>query len=121
MEKNRTVDRSVMDKSGLMSDPWRHVHWLDLMTCPGVECDTCGGKSLSLRAFGLIGRMSDKDFTWSETPKLLARIKALETMLTREREALDEGRTHRDAWKQQATALWPAPPMRQTCWLWSRS
>ncbi|WP_323032329.1 hypothetical protein [Paracoccus sp. (in: a-proteobacteria)] len=63
--------------------------------------------------------MSDKDFIWSEIPKLRARIK--ETMLTREREALDEGRTHRDAWKQQATALWAAPPMRRTCWLWSCS
>lgn len=40
-------------------------------------------------------------------------------MLTREREALDEVRADRDAWKQQATALLAAPPKRRRrWWLW---
>ena len=51
-----------------------------------------------------------------ETPVLQAKIDALEEMLSREREALDEMRTDRDAWKQQATALLAAPPKRQRRW-----
>lgn len=45
-----------------------------------------------------------------ETPELKAKIEALEAMLAREREALDEVREDRDAWKNQATALLAAPP-----------
>jgi hypothetical protein len=57
-----------------------------------------------------------------ETPELRAKIEALEAMLAREREALDEVRADRDAWKQQATALLAAPPKRRSWWPWgSRS
>lgn len=56
-----------------------------------------------------------------ETPELRAKIAALETMLTREREALDEVRADRDAWKQQATALLPALQKRRGWWPWSKS
>lgn len=53
------------------------------------------------------------------SPELRAKIQALEAMLTREREALDEVRADRDAWKQQATALLAAPPKRRRrWWLW---
>ncbi len=55
-----------------------------------------------------------------ETPELRAKIKALEEMLVREREALDEVRTDRDAWKQQATALLAAPSKRRGWWPWGR-
>lgn len=51
-------------------------------------------------------------------PELRAKIEALETMLAREREALDEIRADRDAWKQQATALLAAPPKRHHWWPW---
>lgn len=51
-----------------------------------------------------------------ETPELRAEIEALEAMLTREREALDEARADRDAWRQQATALLAAPPKRRRRW-----
>lgn len=53
-----------------------------------------------------------------ETPKLRAKIEALESMLIREREALDEVRADRDAWKQQATALLAAPQKRRRWWPW---
>jgi len=53
-----------------------------------------------------------------ETPELRAKIEALEAMLAREREALDEVRADRDAWKQQATALLAAPPRRRSWWPW---
>lgn len=53
-----------------------------------------------------------------DTPELRAKIEALESMLIREREALDEVRTDRDAWKQQATALLAAPPKRRRWWHW---
>jgi hypothetical protein len=53
-----------------------------------------------------------------ETPGLRAKIEALEAMLAREREALDEVRADRDAWKQQATALLAAPPKRRSWWPW---
>jgi hypothetical protein len=53
-----------------------------------------------------------------ETPELRAKIEALEAMLIREREALDEVRADRDAWKQQATALLAAPPKRRRWWPW---
>ena len=53
-----------------------------------------------------------------ETPELRAKIEALEAMLAREREALDEVRADRDAWKQQATALLAAPPKRRNWWPW---
>lgn len=55
-----------------------------------------------------------------ETPELRAKIEALEAMLTREREALDEVRADRDAWKQQATTLLAAPPKRRNWWPWGR-
>lgn len=56
-----------------------------------------------------------------ETPELRAKIDGLEAMLAREREALEEVRADRDAWKQQATALLAAPQKRRRWWLWSRS
>jgi hypothetical protein len=54
------------------------------------------------------------------TPELQAKIEALEALLTREREALDEVRADRDAWRQQATALLAAPPKRRSWWLWGK-
>lgn len=51
-----------------------------------------------------------------ETPSLRVKIEALEEMLAREREALEEVRTDRDAWKQQATALLNAPQKRRKWW-----
>jgi hypothetical protein len=51
-----------------------------------------------------------------DTPVLQVKIDALEEMLAREREALDEMRTDRDAWKQQATALLSAPPQKRRRW-----
>jgi len=50
--------------------------------------------------------------------KLLLQVKveALETMLEREREALTEMRSDRDAWKQQATALLGAPEKKRGRW-----
>lgn len=53
-----------------------------------------------------------------ETPELRAKIDALEAMLAREREALDEVRSDRDAWKKQASALLAAPPRRRIWWPW---
>lgn len=53
-----------------------------------------------------------------ETPELRTRIEALEAMLRREREALDEVRADRDAWKQQATALLASPPKPRRWWPW---
>lgn len=41
---------------------------------------------------------------------------ALQAALDREREALDEMRTDRDAWKQQATALLAAPDKKRRKW-----
>ena len=55
-----------------------------------------------------------------DTPVLQAKIDALEEMLAREREALDELRADRDAWKQQATGLLSAPPpKRRRWWHWA--
>lgn len=51
-----------------------------------------------------------------ETPELRARIEALESMLSREREALDEVRADRDAWRQQARTLLAAPPPKPRKW-----
>jgi hypothetical protein len=59
---------------------------------------------------------------WNETrpygdpAELAARIKGLEEMLVREREALEEIRADRDAWKQQATALLTGPPQSGRWW-----
>lgn len=50
-----------------------------------------------------------------ETP-LQIKVEALEAMLEREREALSEMRSDRDAWKQQATALLGSPEKRQRRW-----
>ena len=50
-----------------------------------------------------------------ETP-LQVKIDALEAMLEREREALTEMRSDRDAWKQQATALLGAPDKKRRRW-----
>lgn len=52
-------------------------------------------------------------------PELRAKIEALESMLSREREALEEVRADRDAWKQQATALLALPPKRRRWWPWT--
>jgi len=54
----------------------------------------------------------------NETPELRVKIEALEAMLVREREALEEVRADRDAWKQQATALLAAPLKRRRWWPW---
>lgn len=55
-----------------------------------------------------------------ETP-LQVKVEALEAMLEREREALSEMRSDRDAWKQQATALLGAPERRpRRWWPWGR-
>jgi hypothetical protein len=50
-----------------------------------------------------------------ETP-LQVRVEALEVMLEREREALTEMRSDRDAWKQQATALLGTPEKKRRWW-----
>lgn len=50
-----------------------------------------------------------------ETP-LQIKVEALENMLEREREALTEMRSDRDAWKQQATALLSAPQRKRCSW-----
>ncbi|MCX8510030.1 MAG: helix-turn-helix domain-containing protein [Rhodobacteraceae bacterium] len=47
-----------------------------------------------------------------------ARADVAEAMLAREREALNDLRADRDAWKQQATALLAAPPKRRGWWPW---
>lgn len=52
------------------------------------------------------------------TLELRTKVEALEAMLLREREALNEVRADRDAWKQQATALLAAPPKRRRWWPW---
>lgn len=52
-----------------------------------------------------------------ETP-LQVKVEALEAMLEREREALTEMRSDRDAWKQQATALLGAPEKKKRWWPW---
>jgi len=56
-----------------------------------------------------------------ETPALREKLVASEAMLAREREALDEMRKERDAWKQQATALLAAPQRRRRWWPWRGS
>jgi excisionase family DNA binding protein len=50
-----------------------------------------------------------------ETP-LKMKVEALESMLEREREALTEMRSDRDAWKQQATALLGVPESKRRSW-----
>jgi hypothetical protein len=54
------------------------------------------------------------------TAILEAENAALRAALDREREALDEVRADRDAWKQQATALLAASPKRRSWWIWRR-
>lgn len=55
-----------------------------------------------------------------ESP-LQVKVEALEAMLEREREALSEMRSDRDAWKQQATALLGVPEKRsRRWWPWGR-
>lgn len=54
------------------------------------------------------------------TFELQAKIAGLEALLAREREALSELRTERDAWKQQATALLQGPTKRSGWWPWRR-
>ncbi|MFZ3585006.1 hypothetical protein ACOI1H_23105 [Loktanella sp. DJP18] len=52
---------------------------------------------------------------------LQVKVEALEAMLEREREALSEMRSDRDAWKQQATALLGAPKSQmRRWWPWKR-
>ncbi len=55
---------------------------------------------------------------YKDPMELAARIRGLEEMLVREREALDEIRADRDAWKQQATALLSGPPRTRRWWPW---
>ncbi len=55
----------------------------------------------------------------SDVTPLQVKIEALEAMLEREREALMEVRSDRDAWKQQATALLGAPENKKRWWPWS--
>jgi len=50
-----------------------------------------------------------------DTP-LQVKVEVLEAMLEREREALTEMRSDRDAWKQQATALLGAPESKRRRW-----
>ena len=50
--------------------------------------------------------------------ELAERIKGLEEMLVREREALNEVRADRDAWKRQANALLSGPPRTRRWWPW---
>jgi hypothetical protein len=54
------------------------------------------------------------------TATLEAENTALRAALHREREALDELRADRDAWKQQATALLTGPPKRRIWWPWGQ-
>jgi hypothetical protein len=72
-----------------------------------------------------IGTPSGSEWVSAAPPMELARTATLEAenaalraALDREREALDEVRADRDAWKQQATALLAAPPKRRGWWLW---
>ena len=78
------------------------------------------------RAFP-IGTPSGSEWVSAAPPTELARTAILEAenaalsaALDREREALDEVRADRDAWKQQATALLAAPPKRRGWWPWGR-
>lgn len=52
------------------------------------------------------------------TATLEAEIAALRAALDREREALDDLRADRDAWKLQTIALLAAPPKRRRWWSW---
>jgi hypothetical protein len=67
-----------------------------------------------------------RNAAWNETrpredpTEHIAQIKALEDMLAREREALDEVRADRDAWKQQATALLSGSLKSRRRWWWQR-
>jgi len=77
------------------------------------------------RVFPLKNSVTVPDNTiWNETRphsdpmELAARIRGLEEMLVREREALDEIRADRDAWKQQAIALLSGPPRPRRWWPW---
>lgn len=51
-----------------------------------------------------------------EEPPLKVKVEALESMLEREREALTEMRSDRDAWKQQATALLGVSESKRRSW-----
>ena len=62
--------------------------------------------------------VSDTTRPSGDPAELAARIKGLEDMLVRERDALDELRADRDAWKQQARALLSGPPRTRRWWPW---
>jgi hypothetical protein len=64
-----------------------------------------------------VARLSQMDTARppDETP-LQVKIEALEAMLERERDALTEMRSDRDAWKQQATALLGVPEKKRRWW-----
>lgn len=62
----------------------------------------------------------DADRPIVETIELRVKLEAAEAMLAREREALEELRKERDAWKQQATALLAAPLQRRKWWPWGK-
>lgn len=55
------------------------------------------------------------------TLELRAKIEGFEALLAREREAISELKTERDAWKQQATALLQGPIKRSSRWPWRRA
>lgn len=61
------------------------------------------------------GSQVDTSRPLDEAP-LQVKVEALEAMLEREREALTEMRSDRDAWKQQATALLGAPESKRRSW-----
>jgi hypothetical protein len=67
-------------------------------------------------------RRSQVDTSQSPDETLLqVKVEALEALLEREREALSEMRSDRDAWKQQATALLSGPKQnRRRWWRWGK-
>jgi len=64
-----------------------------------------------------VARRSQVDTSRPPDETLLqVKLEALETMLERERDALIEMRSDRDAWKQQATALLGTPEKKRSRW-----
>lgn len=62
--------------------------------------------------------ISDTKGPYGDPAELAARVKGLEDMLVREREALNDLRADRDAWKQQARALLSGPSKTRRWWPW---
>ena len=88
------------DKSGRYSIDPSELHRI----FPMVSTDTVAERS-----------QVDAKRPQDETP-LQVKVEALETMLEREKEALAEMRSERDAWKQQATSLLSAPVRKRRSW-----